>query len=257
MKNIVVLLFLFVFTFANAQSFKVVYSEKNRISQERLDAMPADIRGATLAEMNIPKLFELQYSEGTSIYQREKNAKDFKYRSQNTTFDENAKASYSSVIVDKKLAPFFYYKELDNDLMLFKVFNIGINFDGKDKLISWNWEITEETKIIKGYPCKKAISNKFDVLVTAWFTDEIPVKAGPEKYDGLPGLILHLTNLGQEFTAETIEIQKNIINIYRPMQSLKTVTFDEMVEQGAKKFENYKKFGTKKSDGIFTRTKMY
>ena len=257
MKNLLALIFLFIFAFANAQSLKITYSEKSIISNDRLEAMPADIRVATIAEMNIPKLFELHYSEGTSIYQREKNAKDFKYRSQNNTFNEDGKAAHSSVIIDKKLTPFFYYKELDNDLMLFKISNIGITFDGKDKLISWNWEITEETKIIKGYHCKKAISNKFDVLVTAWFTEEIPVKAGPEKYDGLPGLILHLTNLGQEFTAETIEIQENLFNIDIPKQPLKTVTFLEMVEQANKEFEESIKFRKKKDDGIFTRTKIY
>lgn len=241
----------------NSQSIKVTYSEKRIISQEKLDAMPASVRGATLAEMSIPKLFELEYSEGISMYQRDKNAKDFKYKSESTTIGENGKQVNSTIIADQKITPFFYYKEFANNLMLFKLTNANINFDGKDTLINWNWKITQETKIIKGYKCKKAVSKNFNSLVTAWFTEEIPIKAGPEKYDGLPGLIVHLQNLGQEFTAEKIEILENKTTIARPKQSVKTVTFIEMFDQASKKFEENLKFRKKKDDGIFRRTETY
>lgn len=141
--------------------------------------------------------------------------------------------------------------------MLFKLTNANINFDGKDTLINWNWEITQETKIIKGYKCKKAISKKFNSLVTAWFTEEISINAGPEKYDGLPGLILSLKNLGQEFNAEKIEILKNNTVITKPKVPLKTVTFLEMADEGKKKFEENLKLRKKKDNGIFTRTATY
>lgn len=257
MKNLILILFLFSIVSANAQSVKITYSEKRIVSQEKLDAMPIDVREATLAEMSIPKLFEMEYSGGVSFYQREKNAKDFKYKSESTTIDENGKQVNSSIIADQKTTPFFYYKEFANNLMLFKLTNANINFDGKDTLINWNWEISTETKNMKGYKCKKAISKKFNSLVTAWFTEEIPIKAGPEKYDGLPGLILHLTNLGQEFTAEKIEILKNKTIIAKPKQPSKTVTFFEMFEEGMKKFENNMKSRKNKDDGIFTRTETY
>lgn len=234
-----------------------MYSEKRIISQEKLDAMPADVRGATLAEMSIPKLFELEYSEGISMYQRENNAKDFKYKSESTTIDENGKQVNSTIIADQKITPYFYYKEMNNDLMLFKLTNASINFDGKDSLIKWNWEITEEKEIINGYLCKKAISKKYNSLLIAWFTEEIPISAGPDKYDGLPGLILKVRNLGQEFTAEKIDILKNKITVARPKQPIKTVTFLEMFDQASKKFEENIRLRKKNDDGIIRRTETY
>lgn len=257
MKINLTLLFLLFCFLGNSQSVKVTYLEKSINYQERLDRMPDNVREATLAEMKIPKLFILEYSEGVSFYQREKNAKDFEYTAKSTTIDENGEMVKNTIIADRKITPFFYYKEFENNLMLFKLTNANINFDGKDALINWNWEITQETKNIKGYKCKKAISKNFNSLVTAWFTEEIPIKAGPEKYDGLPGLILYLTNLGQEFRAENIEILKNETTVARPEQPLRTVTFLEMFHQSSKKFEENLKLRKKNDDGIFSRTETY
>jgi GLPGLI family protein len=219
--------------------------------------MPATVKGATLAQMKIPKLFDLEYSDGISFYQREKNAKDFKYRSESTTIDGEGKAVNSSIIADKKPTPFFYYKELNDELMLFKLTNSTINFHGKDKLISWNWEITNETKMISGYNYKKAISRTFNSYFTAWFTEDIPIKDGPEKFDGLPGLILSVNTGYTELTAEKIEILAAKISIVKPILTSTTATLSEMFDQASQKFEKDTKFRSKKADGIFIRTETY
>lgn len=70
----------------------------------------------------------------------------------------------------------------------------------------WNndlvWEITDEEKIIGGFKARKATTDSFEYdkdhewyngKVTAWFTTDIPIPAGPGRYYGLPGLILELT----------------------------------------------------------------
>ena len=255
-KKFTILLLLFSL-FGNAQSVIVTYSEKPINFQERLDKMPPDVREATLAEMRIPKLFTLEYSEGVSFYQREKNAKDFEYKSENTYVDKNGETINSTLIADKKLTPFFYYKDFAANLMLFKLTNSNLNFDGKDSLIPWNWEISDETKTINGYKCKKAISKAFDAYFEAWFTEDIPIGAGPEKFDGLPGLILYVRNLGQEYTAEKIEIIVNKIDIGKPKIPSKTVTFYEMIDQASEKFKKDTQLRNKKSDGMFIRTETY
>ena len=62
------------------------------------------------------------------------------------------------------------------------------------------WEITDEEKEIAGYKVRKAITDSYgdktELLYTgkaiAWFTTDIPIPTGPERYYGLPGLIVEL-----------------------------------------------------------------
>jgi GLPGLI family protein len=240
-----------------AQSVRVIYSQKEMVSQQRLDAMPSDVRNAMLAEMKVPKLFTLEISDGISLFQKDKSTKDFKYENKEpSTIAENSFFE-SKIIVNKKSTPLFYYKELNNDLMLFKLTNGGINFDGKDKLISWNWEITNETKMIGGYTCKKAISRAFNAYITAWFTEDIPVNAGPEKFDGLPGLILYINTGFTEFTAEKIEVSNEKISIIEPLIPERTVTFLEMVDKLAKRFNEVKNTKTIQRGNTTIKTETY
>ena len=62
-----------------------------------------------------------------------------------------------------------------------------------DSLKQYEWKITGEVRDIIGFECKKAITKICDsVIVVAFYTDQIPVKAGPENFNGLPGMILGL-----------------------------------------------------------------
>lgn len=61
----------------------------------------------------------------------------------------------------------------------------------RDSLRKINWKITSETRDIAGYTCRRANALVMDsVYVVAFYTDEIPVSAGPESFTGLPGMIL-------------------------------------------------------------------
>lgn len=56
------------------------------------------------------------------------------------------------------------------------------------------WTISADRKIIGGYEVIKATSKFRGRNYLAWFSDEIPVNAGPWKFNGLPGLILEVTS---------------------------------------------------------------
>ena len=61
----------------------------------------------------------------------------------------------------------------------------------KDSVRKINWKITEETREIAGYPCRRANAIIMDsIYVVAFYTDQIPVSGGPESFTGLPGMIL-------------------------------------------------------------------
>jgi GLPGLI family protein len=61
----------------------------------------------------------------------------------------------------------------------------------KDSLRKINWKITDETREIAGFACRRANALIMDsVYVVAFYTDEIAVSGGPESFTGLPGMIL-------------------------------------------------------------------
>jgi len=56
-----------------------------------------------------------------------------------------------------------------------------------------HWKITDETREIAGYTCRRANAIVMDsIYVVAFFTDKIHVSGGPEGFTGLPGMILGL-----------------------------------------------------------------
>jgi len=61
----------------------------------------------------------------------------------------------------------------------------------KDSLRKIKWKITDETRDIAGYTCRRANGIYLDsVYVVAFYTTRIPVPGGPESFSGLPGMIL-------------------------------------------------------------------
>lgn len=66
--------------------------------------------------------------------------------------------------------------------------------DDYEVIASWTnqhkWKILDDTKTILGYKVRKAKTKSGNQILYAWFTTEIPVKTGPFRHAGLPGLIL-------------------------------------------------------------------
>jgi len=63
----------------------------------------------------------------------------------------------------------------------------------EDTLKKLAWKLSDDTAMIKGYICKKAITkNKQGDNIIAWYTEEIGTTSGPEQFGGLPGLILKM-----------------------------------------------------------------
>lgn len=63
----------------------------------------------------------------------------------------------------------------------------------KDTSRKINWKITDETREIAGYTCRRANAIVMDsIYVVAFYTDKILVTGGPESFTGLPGMILEV-----------------------------------------------------------------
>ena len=100
-----------------------------------------------------------------------------------------------------------------------------------EKPVDIDWKLTKETKKINNYKCFKAsLQMKFKTRsgdsqirdVIAWYAPELPYSFGPAEFQGLPGLILELTNKKTTYLATKIEFSKREIPIIFPKG--KTIT---------------------------------
>ena len=74
---------------------------------------------------------------------------------------------------------------------------IGRTYILEDSLKQYDWKILNDIKDVAGHICMKAMME--DTVkkqkIIAWFAQDIPINAGPERLYGLPGLIMEL-NIG-------------------------------------------------------------
>jgi GLPGLI family protein len=142
---------------------------------------------------------------------------------------------------------------------------MGKEFLVKDSLTSLAWKMEGETRVIGGYTCYKATAVKTasatdfrnmrprkedadkkegakpaddkktnfldavevpkEIVITAWYTPEIPVSQGPEGYWGLPGLILEVND------GRTIILCSKIVLNPKDKVEIKAVTKGKVVSQ--------------------------
>ncbi|WP_407485527.1 GLPGLI family protein [Elizabethkingia miricola] len=70
---------------------------------------------------------------------------------------------------------------------------------------SLKWEILQEKSVYEGYNIQKASTVFAGRKWTAWFTNEIPISDGPYKFQGLPGLILKISDDKQQHKMELVK----------------------------------------------------
>ncbi|MGH2646001.1 MAG: GLPGLI family protein, partial [Ginsengibacter sp.] len=104
---------------------------------------------------------------------------------------------------DSRIIP-NWWKKSDEDNVWYYDYNSGkydkqksiegalVNIE--DSITKLNWKITNDTRVIDGFNCRKAVAVILDsVYVFAFYTDEIMISGGPCSINGLPGMILGVT----------------------------------------------------------------
>lgn len=88
-------------------------------------------------------------------------------------------------------------------------------FSGKvyiieDSLRAPVWKVLNKIREINGYMCMMAVAE--DTIkhqkITAWFANDLPTSAGPERYFGLPGLIMEADINDGEVVLTAIKVDK-------------------------------------------------
>jgi len=102
------------------------------------------------------------------------------------------------------------------------------------------WKIGVKQVEILGYTCREAAYKNGDETITAWFTTDIPISAGPAEYEGLPGLILAVEVNGRNaILATNVDLTFQVEGeITKPKegQKVKGKQFDAIVQEKIKEW---------------------
>ena len=72
---------------------------------------------------------------------------------------------------------------------------------------SMQWTLESKKQTICGYQCQKATCHWRGRDYEAWFTSAIPMKSGPWKFGGLPGLIMKIYDTKHLYTWEAVSVE--------------------------------------------------
>jgi GLPGLI family protein len=112
----------------------------------------------------------------------------------------------------------------------------------KDTVRKVKWKITDETREIAGYTCRRANAVILDsIYVVAFYTDNIPVSGGPESFAGLPGMILEVAMPHENITwtaTKVTDVGVNTTDIVPPKKG-KAVDNKGMLTLLAPAIKNY------------------
>ncbi|MBC7846622.1 MAG: GLPGLI family protein [Flavobacterium sp.] len=171
-----------------------------------------------------------------------------------------------------------FYKDIKTKSYTVDKEFMGKEFLVKDSLPNLKWKMEGETRVIGGYNCFKATAirpvSKTDfrnfapkkeetatakpadatkktnfmdqievpkeVVVTAWYTPEIPVNQGPEGYWGLPGLILEVNDGKTVILCSKIVLNPKEKAVIKAATKGKVVTQKEFDEIMIKKMEEFR-----------------
>lgn len=116
-------------------------------------------------------------------------------------FEERAKRTkteFESVI----------YKGFPKEKISYSYKILRDNLRYEEDLNQFSWEILPENKLIEGYQAQKATTTFAGRNYIAWFTSEIPISEGPYKFNGLPGLILEISDVQNHYNYKLKSFEK-------------------------------------------------
>lgn len=72
----------------------------------------------------------------------------------------------------------------------------------------FEWKLLDSQKDVLGYSCQKATCRFRGRDYVAWYAADIPLRYGPYKFGGLPGLILEMSDTQNDYKWKCIAIKK-------------------------------------------------
>lgn len=168
----------------------------------------------------------LLYDNGNSLYQVENVMRMDSLRS--TGFDGSAPQFFSY----NKYA----IKTINNKIIYSE--QIFENEFQYEEIIDFDWILEDVTKQINGYSCKSATLDYGGRQWKAWYTLEVPISSGPYKFQGLPGLIVKISDATGSYDFELEKIKKVSKKTLEKFLHYKTLSERTIVDR--KSFNQFK-----------------
>lgn len=160
-----------------------------------------------IAEYEFFHYDEKQYSEYLAFNQEESY-----FFIHGGAFDKADKTDYSTVSKNFNLKK-FSASVVNKNNKTYSRFSFPANvFYAMEDIPEIKWQITDEHKEILGYNARKAVTEFRGRKYTAWFTMEIISHYGPWKLNGLPGLILEVSdsNSAYKYLIKSLNLNTNL-----------------------------------------------
>lgn len=112
----------------------------------------------------------------------------------------------------------------------------------KENLPLQRWKISEETKEVNSFICKKATTSFRGREYIAWFTEKHSLIGGPWKFDGLPGLVLQVSSKDGvlKINATNIELLADSVTVPK-FKHEKLISWEEYKETYVNVINRFKK----------------
>lgn len=155
--------------------------------------------------------------------------------------DKQAQEAVKEMGWSNRDVPFGYYKDFSTMRKTEIEQALGKIYIVEDSISPVQWRIENQVKDIAGYICMKASTidpvSKFPI--TAWFAQDLPYSYGPERYFGLPGVILELDiNQGDVLvTATKVDLKPVAAEVLTPKakgKKLNQSEFAKLIEEHIK-----------------------
>jgi len=130
----------------------------------------------------------------------------------------------------RKNEDYFIYRDFTKKVTFDVMTVLSKPFVIQDTLVCQNWKIKNDMKEIANHICMNA--SFYDSIkgkeVIAWFALDLPISIGPDRYCGLPGLILEINeaNGAVVYTATNVLLSNEKLVIDKPVVKKKRKTIN-------------------------------
>lgn len=178
--------------------------------------MPADM------PKSMESFFRLTIKNDESLYEKDPDVKI------QSTDSENVPRMFRRMRPTKTT-----YKNLTSSKVIEHQNMFGKDFLVMDSIENYKWKISaSEQKVVAGYTCMKAFYKDSTNNFVVFFTTQIPKKTGPDKFGGLPGVILEVQSAQTHIIAtEIIVAPVPDISIPSKGDKMNRKEFNDLVKQ--------------------------